>query len=91
MVSQPMAAASAMTISRGWAFFTSRMTARTTSGLVHTEVSAGEAWPALGFRNTTEPFSIRLVTPPIRSKTLVTLSCTLASFARATNAFLSDI
>ena len=74
MVSQPMAAASAMTMLLGLAFFTSRMTARTTSGLVHTEVSAGEAWPALGLSMTVVPGLIMLVTPPIRSKTLVTLS-----------------
>ena len=42
-VSHPIAAASATMMRFGFAFFTSRITARTTSGLVHTDVSGGSA------------------------------------------------
>lgn len=73
MVSQPTAA-SAMTSLPGLAFFTSRMTARTTSGLVHTALSGGAAWPALGLSTTLSPGSMRFSTPPSSSNTRLTLS-----------------
>ena len=76
MVSQPTAADSAMTMRLGLALRTSRMTARTVSGWVHTANSGGAAWPALGLSTTVELGSIRLVTPPSMSKTRVTFSCT---------------
>ena len=75
-VSQPTAAASAMTMRLGLAFFTSRMTARTVSGWVHTANSGGAACPALGLSTTVELGSIILAAPPIMSKTRVTFSCT---------------
>ena len=64
MVSHPMADASARMICPGFACFSSRMTAATTSGLVLTELSGAPSWPAFGLTTTVEPGRIRDLTPP---------------------------
>ena len=86
-VSQPIAAASATIIFFGSAFFTSRITARTTSGFVQTDVSGGSAWPAFGFRTTVEPLRTTFWTPPIKSKTRVTFAWISSLLANATKDF----
>ncbi len=68
-----MAAASATMMSLGLAFWTSRITAATNSGLVLTEVEAAAGWPAFGLSTTVLRGLTRFSTPPRRAKTSATI------------------